>query len=235
MKSAKIAAAMLPFLFFPALSKATEVYVVEAKGVDLAQGQSLDGAKPLTLAVGQRVTLITSDGRTIKLKGPSNEPPAPETEKTDANVVDSLKGLLKTREANTSSAGAIRQGTVSFEQPAPWLVEVVHGGDRCLKSGERTVLWKEEIAEKGGDIDIAPADKSWSAHAAWPSGNDRLALPATLTLQDGQAYMIGLDGGSVPVRIHVIPANIKTPSAQVAWMVEMGCDPQARSLINSLN
>ena len=226
---------LLTGLLWPMTSDATEVYVVEAKGVDLTQGQALDGSKPLNLTVGQRVTLITSDGRTIKLKGPFSEPPAPDQEGANPDVVNSLKGLLKSREANTSSAGAIRQGTISFEQPDPWVVEIMHNGDRCLRSGEQIVFWRDSVETPSGTIEISPIDKSWSAHAIWPGKSDKLALPTSLSLQDGQVYTISLSEGSSTIKIHVIPTNIRSQPAQAAWMLEVGCDPQAKSLIGKLD
>ena len=119
---------------------AAEVFVVDAKGVNLVPGQVLDGTKPLVLTVGQRVTLVTADGRTVKLTGPSDAPPAPAAEGAGGDVVDSLKGLMKKREADTSSAGVIREGSVAFDQPSPWLVEIVHGGDRCQVAAAYTVF-----------------------------------------------------------------------------------------------
>ncbi len=213
---------------------AAEVFVVDAKGVDLAPGQKLDGAKPITLEIGQRLTLVTADGRTLKLKGPFQAAPAPELEAAAGDVVDSLKGLIKVREADTTSAGIIRKGTTAVSQPTPWLVEVLHSGDRCLLSGAKTVLWRDSAAATRSDLEIAPADHSWSATAAWPAGSDRLSLPDSMTLHDGQAYQVSVDAAPVNVTVHVIPQSVKSDAAKAAWMIEVGCEAQAKALVEAM-
>lgn len=207
----------------PHSALAVDVFVVDAKGLDLAPGQVIDGGKPLVLAVGQKITLVTADGRTIKLKGPADQPPVADAAGNTGDMVESLQGLIKARAKDTSSAGIIREGNIAFTQPAPWLVEVRHSGDRCLLDGQQTVLWRSDEAPKAGDLDIGPADKSWSAHAAWPQGNDKLALPTTLNLHDGQTYVFALDQSPVNVTIHIIPKTVKADAARAAWMIEMGC------------
>jgi hypothetical protein len=211
-----------------------EVFVVEAKGVDLIAGQILDGTKPLALAVGQRVTFVTSDGRTIKLKGPSNSPPAPDEASKGADVVDSLRGLIKAREADTTSAGIIRQGGTIIAQPTPWLLEVGHSGDRCQIDGERTVLWRTDTPTVANDLEITPIDHSWTADASWPAGSDKLALPPTMTLHNGQTYVVSLDGVSVNLTVHIIPQTVKSEAAKAAWMIEVGCESQAVALVGTM-
>lgn len=221
--------------FTPLSAMAIDVFVVDAKGVPLEAGQVLDGSKPLNLAVGQKVTLITADGRTIKLKGPANEPPVAGAAGNPGDMVESLQGLIKARAKDMSSAGIIREGTVSFTQPTPWLIEVRHSGDRCLLDGEQTVMWRSDVSQKAGDVEIGPADKSWAAHAVWPMDSDKLALPPTLKLHDGQTYLVSLEQSSpVNVTIHVIPKSVKADAARAAWMIEMGCEPQAKALIAML-
>jgi len=218
----------------PHAALAVDVFVVDAKGVDLTPGQVINGEQPLVLAVGQKVTLVTSDGRTIKLKGPTDQPPVGNVVVASNDVVQSLQGLMKAKAADTSSAGIIRDGTANFTQPVPWVVEVRHSGDRCLLAGGTIVLWRNDPVTKPSTIEIAAADKSWSAHAAWPQGSDKLALPATLTLKDGQTYVTTIDKSPVNLAIHVIPQTIQSDAARAAWMIEMGCEPQAKALIAEL-
>jgi hypothetical protein len=216
-------------------AQAVDVFVVDAKGVDLPIGEKLDGSKALKLDLGQRVSLVTADGRTIKLKGPSNVPPAPENDVNGNDVVNSLKGMINARAADTTSAGIIRNGTASFTQPSPWLVEILNNGDRCLLAGTKTILWREDRPATANTLEITPADRSWTANAAWPSGSDRLSLPENLTLNDGQAYLVSLDGAAVTLTIHVIPATVKSDAAKAAWMIEVGCEPQAKAFIDAIH
>src|SRR5947208_11085149 len=70
--------AALAFGLSVSATLAADLIVVEARGVNLRQGQKVDDTKKLTLADGQRVTLIASNGRTLKLTGPYDEVPSAE-------------------------------------------------------------------------------------------------------------------------------------------------------------
>ncbi len=225
---------ILGCLAFPGAVAAGEVFVVEAKGIDLSPGQALNGDAPLKLGVGEKVTLVTDDGRTIKWIGPTDGPPAPGAAKAGGEVLESLKELVKPRQGDTSSAGISRGSEMVSEQPAPWLVAVEQGGDRCLVSGQKIVLWRKTAAPDAVTLAISPVDRSWTAQAPWPPSNDKLGLPATLELNDGQSYAVTLDEASVVLTIHVIPQRIGSDAARAAWMIEKGCRAQARALVASM-
>lgn len=231
----RVTTMLLFALVIAAPAQAVDVFVVEAKGVDLPVGQKLDGSKMLKLDVGQRVSLVTADGRTIKLKGPSSAAPAPEGEAGGNDVVNSLKGLISARAADTTSAGTIRNGGATFTQPSPWLVEILNNGDRCLLGGTKTILWREDHPSAANTLEITPVDHSWAANAAWPAGSDRLSLPENLKLNDGQAYLVSLDGAAVTLTIHVIPEGVKSDAAKVAWMIEVGCESQAKAFLDVIH
>ncbi|WP_161539591.1 hypothetical protein [Paramagnetospirillum kuznetsovii] len=228
---AALLAAMI--LATPRVAQAVDVYVVEAKGIELAPGQVLDGAKPLSLAVGQKLVLVTADGRTIKLKGPSEAAPAAEVQMAQADMAKSLKGLMTAQAADTTSAGVVRSGGDERPPPPePWLVDVRHGGDHCVMAGGEVVLWRGLGALGETEIEISPSDRSWRAKAPWPAGEDRLALPASLPLHNGKAYLLALGTSSVAVTIHAVPASLGTDAARAAWLLELGCGAQARALVN---
>lgn len=210
---------------------AADVVVVEAKGIDLSAGQVLDGARPLPLVAGQKLTLITDDGRTIKLKGPSEAPPLPSVGTEHAGVATSLKGLLKAREADTSSAGVIRSGAEAQQPlPQPWLIDVRRGGDRCLREGELPVLWRSNATE-GDVVEVEPADRSWRARLSWPQGSASMVLPAELPLRGEHAYVMTLDATPAAIVVHVLPASLPTDLARAAWMLNVGCTAQVNALI----
>jgi hypothetical protein len=35
--------------------------------------------------------------------------------------------------------------------------------------------------------------------------------------------------------LHVIPSAVTTDAARAAWMIEVGCQPQAKALIEAMN
>lgn len=213
---------------------AAEVVVVEAAGIDLQPGQILDGAQVLSLGLGQQVSLVASDGRLIKLKGPSALAPAPDVEPPKGVVTKSLKDLISTRQADISSLGVVRSGEAQARLPEPWLVDVMHGGSRCIEEGRAPVLWRGSAATAEAPVTVAPADRSWQAQATWPEGADRLVLPDNLALQDRHTYILTVDGGPVQITVSVIPRSVGSDAAKAAWMVEMRCDPQAAALLAML-
>ncbi|HIJ61197.1 MAG TPA: hypothetical protein HPQ04_00750 [Rhodospirillaceae bacterium] len=213
---------------------AAEVVVVESIGLDLHPGQVLDGVQPLTLALGQRVTLVASDGRLIKLKGPSEVAPAPDAEPPKGAVTKSLRDLISTRQADVSSLGVVRSSESRAALPDAWLLDILHAGSRCVEEGRSPVLWRGDGATPQSEVVLAPADGSWSAHATWPGGADRLELPASMSLQDRHSYTVTVDGGSVQLTVFVLPRTLGSEAAKAAWMVEMRCDPQAKALLAGL-
>jgi hypothetical protein len=224
--------ALVAALFAVAPAQAVDVFVVDAKGIELAPGKVLDGSKPLVLAVGQKVTLVTADGRTLKLKGPSEAPPSPEAEAAQADVAKALKGLVATRVADTSSAGVIRSGGEQPAVPTPWLVEIRHAGTRCALDGDPLVLWRGPGPATEVELEIGPTDRSWRAHAVWPAGSDRLQLPPSLPLRGGHAYVVTLDHVPVTITVHTLPNSVGSDAARAAWLLDTGCTGQAAALIS---
>lgn len=211
-----------------------EAVVVDAAGGGLVPGQAVDGAKPLVLAVGQKVTLVTADGRTVRLAGPFNGPPVPGPEPAEGSVSGSLTHMFAARSTDNSSLGVVRGAADQPPVPEPWLVDVRHGGSRCLREGEVTLFWLEKPLDHPGELVVAPADRSWSARAVWPAGAPRLAIPATLPLRDRHTYTVSLDGAEAPTTVHVLPRSVRTDAARAAWMAEMGCEAQATALAAQL-
>ncbi len=215
--------------------EAAEAVVIDAAGVGLTPGATLDGAKPLVLAVGQRVSLVTADGRTIKLEGPFNGPPVPGAEPAKGSVAASLTGLLASRGPDTSSLGVVRDAGAQPPVPEPWLVDVRHTGARCLAEGAPVVFWQEDPPDETQILTLTPADHSWSGKALWPKGVQRLQLPTTIALHDRQGYTVDLDKEPLSILIHVVPASLASDAARAAWMLEMGCEAQGTALLRTLS
>ncbi|MBL8806208.1 MAG: hypothetical protein JNN22_05110 [Rhodospirillales bacterium] len=207
---------------------ANELVVLEAKGVDLAPGAKVDGTQVLKLAAGQRVTLIAADGRTVKLKGPFEEAPAPAAGQV-ASMGDALKNLMNQRGSGVAQLGVVRAAGDAAELPEPWVLDVGRSGARCLPAGAAPVLWGPKFAD-ATEMSIEPTDRSWRAKGAWPASADRLALPGRIPLVDGGSYIVGIGGNQAALTIHRMPAALSDPLVQTAWMIEKGCEEQARAL-----
>lgn len=211
-----------------------ELVVVDAKGIELAPGAKVDGTKVLVLAAGQRLTLIAADGRSLKLRGPYEEAPAPAQAATGgANVGEALKNLMNQRVAGTAALGVVRAGGEAAQLPDPWVVDVSRSGARCLVGDATPVLWGPRFAH-ATDLAIEPADRSWRARGQWPAESDRFALPARIPLADGRGYVFDVGGNAANVVIHRMPASFGDPLLQAAWMIEKGCNDQARALARAV-
>lgn len=213
----------------PAAAGANELVVVEAKGVELAPGAKVDGTKVLQLAAGQRVTLIAADGRTVKLRGPYEEAPAPAAGQV-ASMGDALKNLMNQRGSGTAQLGVVRAAGDAAELPEPWVVDVGRSGTRCLPAAGAAVLWGPKFAANT-DLAIEPADRSWRAKGTWPAEADRLTLGGRIPLADGRSYVFDVGGNPAYVTIHRMPEGFNDPVLQAAWMIEKGCEDQARALV----
>lgn len=213
--------------------EAAELVVVSAKGVDLKAGQQIDGTKPLKLAAGQLLTLIAADGRTIKLKGPYEDAPAPAQAQQGGAVVDSLKNLVNQRGAGSGTLGVVRSGGNEVELPEPWIIDVSRPGARCWREGSEAVFWRAE-GTQAAELEIMPADRSWQARARWPDGVDKLRMPPTLPLRDGQSYVVTLGGNPSAVVIHGVPVSLVQDAQRLAWLVEKGCEAQAVALLKAI-
>lgn len=213
---------------------ASELVVVDARGIELAPGAKIDGAKVLVLAAGQRLTLISADGRSLKLRGPYEDAPAPaQAAATGANVGDALKNLMNQRVAGTAALGVVRAGGAAVDLPDPWVLDVSRSGARCLVGDATPVLWGPRFAQ-ATDIGIEPADRSWRARGQWSAETDRFALPARIPLADGRGYVFDVGGNAANVVIHRMPASFVDPLLQAAWMIEKGCNDQARALARAV-
>lgn len=217
------------------LALASDLVVVEARGVDLKPGQTINGTQRLKLDAGARVTLIAPNGTSIKLRGPYEDAPAPASAGDDGRVGESLRRLVSQRQADASSLGVIRAaGGPKKDLPEPWLIDVSQPGNRCLIEGSQAVFWRPDRPAAAQKIEIAPADRSWQARADWPTNSEKLAMPKTMPISDGATFMIELAGATSAVTIHLLPAAIGSDTVRAAWMLEKGCDQQAAALAKTL-
>lgn len=220
-------------LIGPALAAAASFVVVEARGVDLAPGAAIDGSKPLTLGEGQEVVLISSAGRTLKLLGPYNQAPAEAAGASGTDVAAALSSLLAQQGSRTDRVGLVRGLQREVVPPQPWLVDVTHAGNRCVREGQPIMLWRSE-GEAAAKLVIAPYDRSWRILADWPAGVHEVAAPKSVPFHDDATYVISLDGAEKTINLISIPATVDSDAMRVGWMVEKGCQAQAQALVRSL-
>ncbi len=210
----------------PAAAK-VDMVVMEARGVKLQPGQVVDGSANLTLAEGQQVSLMTQDGKVVKLRGPYDKAPAP-GEAATANVQLALQ-LLVTQESARERAGVIRGGPGMVVPPDPWLVDVGSSGLRCLLADSTITLWRSD-AGATQQTEVAPNDRSWKADVEWKSGSDRLPLPHNVPVRRRTPYVVKLGGKEVNITLVSLPASLTNDAMRASYMMENGCDAQAKAL-----
>jgi hypothetical protein len=211
---------------------AAELVVVEAHGIRLTSGQTVDGSKPLALIDGQQVTLLAPSGQIVKLEGPSEAAPDEQVKGGSTDMSSAVAALLTERHARTSEVGVVR-GENDVKLPQPWVVDVTHPGTSCVVTGRPVVLWRsDELSQT--QVSIAPADRSWNVSGSWPARADQLQMPANLPLRDQTSYIINVGGKPAPVTLRLIPGMVDNDVMRASWMAEVGCDNQANALLASL-
>jgi hypothetical protein len=211
---------------------AATLIVAEARGIALAPGAEIDGAKPLELKDGQVVTLISPSGEIIKLHGPSNIAPAPAQGGSTTDVRGALRTLVTQELADNSELGVVRGAADDPIPPEPWLIDVTHDGTRCLPENAPIVFWRPN-GGGAAPVSIAPFDRSWVARAEWRSGSDRMTIGAAVPLRARATYLIRVGGKETAVTLVMIPAAARNDAMRAAWMVEVGCVGQVKSLLQA--
>jgi hypothetical protein len=213
-------------------ASADQLVVVEAHGVRLAPGTSIDGTKPLALRDGQQVTLLSSSGQIVRLEGPSDTAPESKVRGGTTDIQSAVTALLTERQARTSEVGVVR-GETDVKLPNPWVVDVTHPGTSCVVAGRPVVLWRSEDLGQTR-VALAPADRSWSVSGLWPANEAELQMPASLPLRDQTSYVINVGGKMAPVTMRLIPSSVSNDVMRASWMAQVGCDNQANALLAML-
>lgn len=230
MKARLLALASLALAALPAAAK-IDMVVMEARGVKLQQGQVIDGSVNLTLNEGQQVSLMLQDGQVIKVKGPYDKAPAPGNGAT-ADVKTALLSLVA-QESQRERAGVIRGGPGLIVPPEPWVIDVSSGGLRCLQADSTITLWRPD-ASSSVAAEVAPNDRSWKANVTWEKGSDRLPLGHNVPVRRRTNYVVRIDGKDVTITLVSLPAALSNDAMRAAFMMENGCDAQAKALFSTL-
>ncbi|MEO5333149.1 MAG: hypothetical protein H7839_14100 [Magnetococcus sp. YQC-5] len=221
-------------------AQAENLIVFKSQGIKMTPGQSINGDQPLQLTAGQKVELIASNGRIIKLAGPYDQAPAPGTPSKQETVVASLKALVVTGKNDTTNMGITRSATDVLKAggkdwvPEPWLINVTQAGTHCQRAGQPLVFWRPE-RETESEIRLATENNTWKANTKWPAGSEKLAPPPTMPLKDGGVYQITLDQHKTDLTLKVIPEQVTQPPVLAAWMTESGCRAQSLALLRTIN
>jgi hypothetical protein len=212
-------------------ASAAQVVVLEARGTPFKVGQTIDGLIPVKLEAGQKLTVITEDGKTIPHKGPWEGAPAPETTGTQTTVVQALLDLGRQNDANSAALGVVRAGGADRVPADPSYMDITRPGHRCVQEGIAPVFWWPD--RNGGDVRVViePTDHSWTADADWPaSAGELMTLNSAALLRDGRSYLVGIENGAIAISVHVVPAGLPNETVRAIWMGKKGCHGQAQAI-----
>lgn len=211
-------------------AKAAVLVVAEARGIAFKPGDTLNSAKPLILKQGQHVTLISETGSTLKLDGPYDRPPAAGGG-GGVGLNQTLNALITQRQARAGEFG-ITRGTVLADLPDPWVLDATHSGNVCVLANGTPVFWRPD-ARAPASLSVAPADRSWSARAQWPAGQDRIAVTTNVPMRAGETYVVIFNGTESDVTMVQVPASLTNNDMKAGWMANRGCEQQAEALVKT--
>jgi hypothetical protein len=209
-------------------ASAASLTVVEARGINLAPGSSVDAGKPLVLKPGQHVTLISDSGATLAIDGPYNAPPSAGS--GGKSLGATLAALGTEKNARTGEAGVTRGGGTAAKLPTPWLIDVTHSGNVCLQQGTDPVFWRPD-ARTAAAFTVMPVDRSWKSQAAWPAGLDRIHVTTDVPMHGGAAYVVNYAGSEYALAVNAVPSSLANDDVRAAWMLQKGCEQQAEALL----
>lgn len=211
-------------------AQAMDMIVLEARGINLRPGQTVDSTKPLPLKQGQHITLISPTGATLKLDGPYEK--APESDRAKGiNAASAYSLLVTQRQARVAEVGTTR-GLAPNTLPDPWLLDASRSGTVCQRDGAAAVLWRPDAA-KEALLTIAPVDRSWKTEAHWPAGADRILVPPPAAIRGGATYLVTLNGAQSAMKVESVPATLANNSVRAAWLVGKECEAQAQALLRA--
>ncbi len=215
---------------------ARELVVIASNDSGIGVGTMLDGGQAIQVADGNSITLISSDGRTLKLQGPySGQPdPAPDTGAAGgAGLLAALSDIVNPAEKDVSTAGIMRASLYAAKEP--WVIDSSRAGAHCVLAGRPAQLWRPIAI--GATSAAVKADTGQSAGVTWQDGSFTAPWPATLPVVDGASYRIvfTVTGKALPLSIHQVPDTLDSDVSRAVWMHENGCTAQAKALLGTLS
>jgi hypothetical protein len=220
----------LALLLSTTAASAANLIVVEARGIGLKPGSTVDSSKPLTLKQGQHVTLIDDKGATLSIDGPYDQPPS--AGGGGKSLGATIAALGTERNARTGEAGITRTGAGVANLPDPWLLDATRSGNVCLQENAQPVFWRPDAKTRIA-LMVMPVDRSWKSQAVWAAGSIRLSVATEVPMHGGAAYVVNYGGTEYALAVNTVPSSLDNDSMRAAWMLQKGCEAQAEALLRS--
>ena len=224
---------MLAATLIPVPLAAEPMTVVEARGTAFRPGMQVASTATVQLREGEKLTVVSMNGRLATLRGPYRGVVAP-TVLASTSARAALGALVTTRRDRATSVGAVRSAAIAHPIPDPWMVDISRPGPRCVREGGPVTWWRADSTSEE-QFTILPLDRSWKAEITWQAGQSTMPVPPGLRLEEGSSFVVRSDGRDNAISLNVIPATADQPLLLVAWMIEKGCAQQADALIRQLD
>ena len=216
---------------YSVITSANELVVIAADHSTFQPGAIIKGDTILNLAQGERLTLVSSAGKTISLQGPYQGPAQMDQDQVSSAVVASLSRLLKS--SNSSTVIAAFRGASGSQSINPFAINVSRSGTYCVLK-PATLRRKKSKHEDSVSIELLATGQRVTQ--TWPVGESTLAWPQSLILKDGARYSVKLDSAlnTTEITLQLITADLPTDVHRAAWMGENNCEKQAREILRQL-
>jgi hypothetical protein len=218
-------------------SQAGNLVVIASNDPLIEAGSVIDGNRPIRIALGASLILVSSIGNVIKLSGPYDGAPDTSVSNSDSRIVDSLSRLITTK-ASSPSTLAVSRGEPEQrppERPDIWGIDITYADKYCLRQDQPTMLWWAD-ADSGTVVTVSSVDDgSLSARIRWPRGKRYLAWPKDLTLSDGATYIARFGSEERGQQlVTILMPDVGTDAHRAAWMAENGCTRQALKVLAAM-
>ncbi len=218
--------------------QAGQFVVIASNDSSLRLGSVLSKGQSVTIAAGERATLVSEAGATVTRTGPFSDIPAPSTssapEGAGGGVVASLSKLLTNNDVSTKQIGAVRSIVPGKPPPSLWMLDSRMSGDHCMPAGEPLIVWRSKSAS-ASKLSVKRLPKGKRYNFASPAGAKTVMWPENLVRESGTKYLLRTaGGGSAKITLKVIRPGFATPAHQAAWMADNGCRRQAIALLESI-
>ena len=221
-------------------ARAEDFVVIESSVASLPAGAAVSASTHVEVPASGRVVLAAPSGRVVTINGPfAGAPPgaAEGTASGSSDVLRTLSALLGNADQR-KALGAVRATDVAWRQESVksaadvLAIDTTDGGDACIYDQSKPML--AHNPSRHGQMSIESMTGGDKASIEWPKDTAHLPWPATLPINDGDAFVfqqVGEDAAAI-VTIHVLPAaSAASELDRAAQMAQAGCRDQARLLL----
>jgi hypothetical protein len=221
-----------------------ELIVIDSNVSRLQPGSMVEATEPLTLAQGERLTLVGDDGAVFRLEGPASGPPAitDTSPVTDDGVLQALSRLFSSDVAPATRAawGGFRGTERPQDRDAHYPGDVwawnLHRSDSiCVPAGLAPSLWRPD-ATREQNVVLLHVSTGKEADVDFAAAQHNASWPQSVPLLDGGEYA-ARDARNLWERrltVRIVPVGEISTIRQIAWMSDAGCLRQARLLVARL-